>query len=622
MDYLINTFKRMTVQADASRNLKFLGQYDHEPPRTAYTNPVALKNHQATLLRSFEQYLTPDEINLITNEYRRSDVNMTSILTDFFAGDVENHDIPVDEHLINGLNAMEKAFRPPRPCLPCHINDVEHHYPYKWQVNSEPPFSTDRYFRNQLPTFGEFIESKGLEHIDKADFDRRHENQHSKSFLSQPVPPKFGFQKNTIFNWTRRWHHVIKDGFNPDRLAGLKPNDTYISMRYIFPMLLHTKTAIVKKDDPDKMRTIWGCSKPWIIADTMIYWEYIAWLKLHPGRSPMLWGFETFTGGWIRLNAILTCQYLTKSFVTLDWSRFDKRAYFSLIRLIMQRVRNFLDFSRGYVPNKDYPTTDGWDSQKEQRLERLWQWTLENLFNAPIVLPNGDVYQRTYAGIPSGLYITQLLDSWYNYTMIATMLSTCGMDPDLCLIKVQGDDSIIRLSVLVQPNLHEIFLRKLQESADFYFKSVISVDKSEIRQQLNGCEVLSYRNHNGFPYRDEIKMLAQFYHTKARDPTPSITMAQSIGFAYASCGNHFRVYELLRNIYSYYQDQGYSPNRAGLTAIFGNSPDLIDFPFELDHFPTIQEIQQFFMSTNYRSKTTDAKTWPLDYFLFSPCDSF
>jgi len=287
----------------------------------------------------------------------------------------------------------------------------------------------------------------------------------------------------------------------------------------------------------------------------------------------------------------------------------------------MYKVRTFLDFNHGYVPTINYPQHE-WSSDHATKLQRLWEWTIECLFKAEIVLPNGDMYQRRFAGIPSGLFITTPLDSWYNYTMLATLLSALGFDPRSCIIKVQGDDSIIRLCVLIPPHEHDLFLSRLIELADYYFKAVISITKSEVRNQLNGAEVLSYRHTNGLPFRDEIKMLAQFYHTKARDPTPEITMAQSIGFAYASCGNHNRVYQFLFDVYSYYAKQGYTPNRAGLTAIFGNSPDLIDFPFQLDHFPSKKEIRQYFLSTDYRNPETDKKTWPTNFFRCQPCQPF
>nr|UDL14329.1 MAG: RNA-dependent RNA polymerase [Alphapartitivirus sp.] len=618
MDYLTTLFNRVTNFMYGQRNLEYVGTY-HRPPHSVRPNELNIAKHKQVVEHAMRRYLYPHEIDFIINQTRRSEISETAILEDFFANDVDPHEVPMDEHFENGLQAMLDAFRPPQKCLPAHIYDVQHHYPYKWQVNAEAPFSTDAYFLNARPTFKTVFEriSDLYSHL-ATDWSRRYGNKKDNpSFMNDKVPAKFGPMKETVFSWTHRWQHVIKSDFTD--LAGLT-KDHYFSQRYIFPMLLHTKTAIVKKDDPNKMRTIWGCSKPWIITETQLYWEYVAWIKLNPGKTPMLWGYETFTGGWLRLNAELFTRFLKVSFVTLDWKRFDKRAYFSVMRRIMQGTRQFLDFENGYLPTKDYPDTKtNWTSERSQRIERLYLWTLENFEKAPIVLPDGSMFIRHYAGIPSGLFITQLADSWYNYTELATLLFATGFNPRACIIKVQGDDSIIRLYVLIPPDAHDSFLAKLQSLADYYFKSVISMTKSEVRNQLNGCEVLSYRHKNGMPYRDELTMLAQFYHTKARNPTPEITMSQSYGFEIAQCSNHERISLVLKDIWDYYSNKGYTPNRAGLTLVFGNSPDLTLPHFDLSHFPTRRETKQYLTTFVYHNSEQEARTWPLTHFLFPPC---
>jgi len=159
----------------------------------------------------------------------------------------------------------------------------------------------------------------------------------------------------------------------------------------------------------------------------------------------------------------------------------------------------------------------------------------------------------------------------------------------------------------------------MQQVADHLFGTIISFEKSEIRNSLNGVEVLSYRNTDGLPYRDLIKMLAQFYHTKAKDPTPEITMAQAIGFAYAACGTDYRVHRLLSEVYQYYKDQGFEPNPAGIQLTFGDSPDRPYYPIELDHFPDQNEVQRFLLATEYRDAITDERNWPRSHFLFAPC---
>nr|AFQ95555.1 polyprotein [Diuris pendunculata cryptic virus] len=621
MEYLIADFSRITHFFRDTTNLTYSGTY-HFHPRHPEVNLNAYEAHQRVLRSLMDTHLFPHEIQLITDELRRSDMTIEAILADFFANDVEYHEIPFDSHIEYGIKCMLDAFRPPKRCRPVHLLDVQHHYPYKWQVNAEPPFSTDTYFLDNLPTYRDFWNERTSsfdKYVDPEELNRRLRHRNIENLLDTKTPAKFGFLKNTVFSWTRRWHHIIKDGFTDT--TGLT-SDAYLRDRFIFPMLLHTKTAIVKKLDPNKMRTIWGVSKPWIIAETMLYWEYIAYVKQNTGATPMLWGYETFTGGWLRLNAALYTSHVRFSFLTLDWKRFDKKAYFPLIYKILLGVRDFLDFDNGYAPTVDYPDTKStWTPHKSQRLQNLWLWTIENLFNAPIVLPDGRMYKRRFAGIPSGLFITQLLDSWYNYTMLASLLSALSMNPKSCIIKVQGDDSIIRLGTLIPPSQHEAFLLKLHALADFYFKASLSLDKSEVRNSLDGCEILSYRHIRGIPYRDEITMLSQFYHTKARNPTPEIAMAQAAGFAYASCGHHRRVYNYLESVYNHYAVQGYTPNRAGLSLVFGNSPDLILPHFELDHFPTISEIQHYYTSSVYRNESQMSKIWPLDHFLYPPAET-
>jgi hypothetical protein len=624
MDYLTSLFRRITRTFSGTENLKLVGEY-HYKPTPPVVNQEAIESHQRTLRVAFKSHLFDHEIDYITSETRRSKVDLESIYADFFAGDVPPCPEPTDPKAIAALDyaldCMETAFAPPRLARPVHLHDIEHHYPFKWNVNSEVPFSTDSYFLDNRKPYADFYDphtKRWTHYVNPEVLDKRFGPNPTRDQLATLTPAKFGFMKGMIFSWTRRWHHIIKSGYTDT--TGLE-STPYFKQRFIFPMLLHTKTAIVKRNDPNKMRTIWGCSKPWIIADTIFYWELLAWMKLNPGVTPILWGYETFTGGWLRLNAALFNGYVRNSFLTIDWSRFDKRAYFWLIRRIMYRVRKYLDFSSGYVPTYAYPSHPNWDERKhEERLHRLWEWTLENLFNSNIVLSDGRMYTRDFAGIPSGLYITQLLDSWYNYASLAFLIIMMDMDPKACIIKVQGDDSVIRLAVLIPPSEHETFLNAMAEQAELFLKSKLNFEKSELRNNLNGVEVLSYRNHDGMPSRDEIAVLAIFYHTKAKNPTPSVTMAAAAGFAYASVGNNRRVYDCLKSVYSYYAEQGYTPlASAGANIVFGDSPDRPWLPFTLDHFPSISEIKQYMTGYTYRNSEQDRRTWPLTHFINAPC---
>jgi hypothetical protein len=618
MEYLTSLLSRAFSSLKVTTNFQQAGVSEHKPS-IPDVNVVAIENHQRTLRYVFRSYLTSDEYDTIVNGYKRTSLDPETITEDFFSGDIPDHPQPQDlksQLAIQGaLTDLYDAWKPPIPAQPCHLYDIQWHYPFKWQVNAEYPFSVVKSFlklRKPFSYFYDYATKSWLKYVNPADMLRRFGPEPSPAMLDSVTPAKFGYMKNLIFSFVHSWQHIIKSRFTSH--AGLKDTE-YINLRFIFPMLLHIKTAVVKSDAANKLRSIWGVSKLWIISEAMLYWEYIAWIKTNPGITPMLWGYETFTGGWFRLYRDLYVPGESVSYITIDWSRFDKRARFWLITLIFGVTRSFLDFNNGYVPTKDYPTSP----TAPDKLQALWEWTVEAFFNSPIILPDGTIWKRLFAGIPSGLFITQLMDSWVNYVMICAILRYTGYDPKQCIIKVQGDDSLIRLYFQIPYSEHNNFLLQMQQVAEHLFGTIISFEKSEIRNSLNGVEVLSYRNTDGLPYRDLIKMLAQFYHTKAKDPTPEITMAQAIGFAYAACGTDYRVHKLLSEVYQYYKDQGFKPNPAGIQLTFGDSPDRPYYPIELDHFPDQNEVQRFLLATEYQDAITDERNWPRSHFLFAPC---
>jgi hypothetical protein len=269
MDLFHSLTRKFSENFAVATNLEKVGTY-HFSPASPATHEAHILAHKRTMKHAFDRLLYSWEISHIVDDYRRSDVSQQAILADFFDGNIDQHDLIIDRHLLRGLDAMEEAFRPPRPARPTHLCDVEHHYPYRWQVNAEAPFSTDKYFLENRKLFGDFYDQKThqwKDYIDPADLERRYRHRIDTIF-DQVTPARFGFMKGTIFSWTRRWHHIIKSNFTD--LTDLNDDDYYLKHRFIFPMLLHTKTAIVKHEDPDKMRTIAGCSKPWIIENLIL----------------------------------------------------------------------------------------------------------------------------------------------------------------------------------------------------------------------------------------------------------------------------------------------------------------------------------------------------------------
>nr|UDL14402.1 MAG: putative RNA-dependent RNA polymerase [Alphapartitivirus sp.] len=561
-----------TARTNLNFNYHGLSTYAARSPPANETN---IERHKKTLLISFAQHLNVNEIEKIVSHYKRSIVTDESVLADLFNGDIRRHNIVKDDNYYRALKFTTDAFRPPQPCRPVHLMDIYDRYPFNDNVSAETPFVSDPYFKSLMP--------------------------------DKTLRMSFRNMKHIIFSFVRRWIHEIKENTIPPRSS-----HTSNTQRHIYPMLLHSKTALIETNDPNKMRTIWGASKIMILSQIMIYWSYFAYIKKHRSSTPLLWGYETLTGGWLRLNAELFHNHMQHSFVMIDWKRFDKYAEFSALRDLFRERRSFFTFTEGYEPTYNYATTKHPNpSFQERRLNNLWHWILEYYFHADLILPDGRKYQRTHAGIPSGVYTTQLDDSQYNTLMLSTIFFSLGVNFDN--LKILGDDSLARLLTCIPPNMHEQFLLSLQEKADYYFGSIISIDKSRLQNGIQHCEVLAYSNNHGLPERDPLTALATFYHTKARSPSPSYTMSAAIGYAYALPQAPQRFYNALKDVHDYYASKGYTPDAKHLLKL-GMFNEFESLPSTLT-FPTRYETRRLLHVLDYTSKQME-KFWPTDYFIW------
>jgi hypothetical protein len=564
MDELITKFASL----DISTNYRRIKPKAHHPSNVnIHINDMKVEQHKRAVLHSMIKYCYTYTIEEVLSK-RRTKTDAESVLTDFFKGDKLPHPIVRDQHYLNALDITSDAFRPDSKVRPVHLLDIQERYPFKLNVNAEAPFSTHPTFLSALPP---------------------------------NTPPKFGNMYNTVFDYTRKWIHEIKDA-------------TASFDKYLFYMQLHVKTTIVDATDPEKLRSIWGVPKPWILAQIMFHWPLFACYRRNPKKYPLLWGYETFTGGWHRLNAELFRSHLQSSFIMIDWKSFDKDVPHEGIEDVHNITGTYIDFDSGYMPTRPYPLSKGWNPHKAARLRRLYAWTLHAYKHTPIVLPDGSEWIRQFSTLPSGLYTTQYYDSFWNYIMISTILLSLGFDPKHCIIKVLGDDSIIRLYVLIPPSAHAAFFAAMQQKATHYFGSTISVEKSTMTTSLNKCEILSYMNHNGLPIRSEISLLAKLYHTPARSPTPEKTMASAIGIAFANCGHSKIVYNVCKELHDYYARQGYTPNETGLKQVLGDDP-FLGSHFSTSHFPSLYETKSLLYSTEYFNEISYNRFYPRDFFI-------
>jgi len=347
----------------------------------------------------------------------------------------------------------------------------------------------------------------------------------------------------------------------------------------------------------------------------MFIWPIQAWLMSLGNNSPLLWGFETLTGGWYRLRNYFSRFDNHNTIMTLDWSGFDRDARHSVIKDIHSDIlRPMFDFSSGYHPTHDYPTSDS-ESYSPHRLENLWNWMTNAILKTPLLMHDGSMLEFQHSGIYSGYLQTQLLDSIYNLIMIYTIMFRLGFKEHQLEIKVQGDDSVI--AILCNHTLVKDWLiPQFTYYATKYFGSKVSEQKTELHEGWDNCEVLKYRNRNGLPYRDPLALIAQLVHPE-RKKSLSALKARAIGIAYANSGSDLRVYRTCESIYEYLDTfiEG-----ADLRAL----PEQLKFIqkylrtgyFDVTRFPSFNETISRLM--DQRLPLPSKKYWPLSHFIGLP----
>lgn len=551
------------------QNLSVLENYELltrtiEPQQPHTRSDPGIEFHKKTVLHAMAKHLYTYEIEEILNMQRSDPSQLDIVYADFHEGNVPYQHINKDATYYKALNYVYDRFKPPQTYRPVHFSDVQYQYNFEWASNAEAPFTTEEHFRSQAPR-------------------REHGNIYT-----------FGNMKTLVFNESRRFLHEIKHGAQFDK--------------YLWHIQLHNRTSVTKIGDPLKIRSVSGFPRPPNIAWIMFLWPYLAWLKSSdPITSPMLWKFETNLGGWLRLNYLLFRQHIKFSIIMLDKSRFDKYYYFSIQDDIDEMFYTFIDFDHGYLPTHVYPSERQWSQTKADRLRRLYRYLCYSFRNTPTATPDGKLYRRRFAGMPSGIYNVQLYDTVYFAITDTCVLLHMGYQLEQILLrKGQGDDIITQLAVIVPPNEHQAFLTEYSRIDNQLFGSTVKPEKSDIKNGPQGAKVLGYVNNNGIPVRDTVELLSNLYHTKARRISESISMSIAVGIAYASFYTDKRVYRICKDVFEYYASQGFTLSETWLTRYYAYTG--LDFSnLDLSHFPTPQDIQQNLFSFDFQQAKNDEK---------------
>lgn len=550
------------------------------------------------------KFYTKDEVDKVL-ENRRSDSTDEALIADFFRADQPYHPIPIDEHVENAIQWVTREFEPRRPLNVVSMPDLRY-FPFTTNVSAEAPWTTPGFTfkptkrnvdaESQLPRLAD-IKGELIGVANESPFSYLRRRQ--RAGLSQNSKLNFHNLYSQMFEYNRQRIHEIGIGMK-QFWNGIIPIPYYWNT-------IHARAHVVGKDEPDKIRSVFGATKLLTMVELMFIWPLQA-SYLNGVAGKMLWGREIIRGGWRKLFDEVYTSGPHQTFMSIDWSQFDGRLLHQLIRIVHRIWRTYYDFSH-YEPTSYYPNSE---PKNKKKLERLWKWMTESILNTPILLPDGRLYQWRFNGFGSGFQQTQLMDSFCNAIMILTCLSALDVNinsPNFWA-RFQGDDSLIafleRMFQLYGPS----FLTKLSEAGEYYFNARISSKKTQISDKLTHVSVLSYFNDMGLPTRAEEDLLRHLYFPERDQDFPRLA-ASAMGLAYANSGQHKRFHRLCEYIYTKLAiEKGFEPKMSAIdwmirSHVYPSLKELREAPF-----PSILQLQAMIFTHSQRPKSAMDRQWP------------
>ncbi|UKY81259.1 RNA-dependent RNA polymerase [Steinernema ceratophorum partiti-like virus 1] len=442
-------------------------------------------------------------------------------------------------------------------------------------------------------------------------------------------PTSKGYYTNAYSQYARRVIHNIKYTglpFSEKETAQLKTVDHTISHLNRFmnshPTRLYTRNHISPVKGPWKQRPVYAVDDKFLTIESML-----AFPALVQSRKPtcaIMHGLETLRGGNVRLEEI-ACKGDYESFFTLDWSQFDQRLPHAITDTFFEDyLPSLIIVNHAYQPTYEYPaypelSTESTATKIKNLLDFLQYW----FNNMVYVTSDGYGYKRQFAGVPSGMFLTQFIDSYGNLYLIIDALIAFGC----------SDDEIRTIRLFIMGDDNSGFthwpITKLAQFVDFFesyalkrWNMKLSASKSKISILRTEIETLSYRNQFGLPRRPIDKLLAQLCYPEY-GPKPEYMSARAIGIAYAACGQDDTFHSFCRDVYNLYLDESVDvtdPTKRSniirhLPGIFRAFPEQSEI-LEFTRFPEISEIQQ--LVSYYHGELDVTPKWNLSHFTDRP----
>jgi len=432
-------------------------------------------------------------------------------------------------------------------------------------------------------------------------------------------PSSKGYFINAFLESARSLVHWIKSTGLPFRLP---PSDVPAALREFFlqrPTMLFTRNHISDRDGKLKQRPVYAVDDLFLTIESML--TFPAHVIARKTECCIMYGYETIRGANRQLDKI---AQRFKSFFTIDWSGFDQRVPWTLVKIFFtEYLPRLLIVNHGYAPTYEYPSYPDLDSTKmAHRLMNLLSFLSTWYFNMVYVTADGFAYVRRFAGVPSGLLNTQFLDSFVNlFILIDSLIEFGSTDPEIeqLLLFIMGDDN----SGFTHWNINRLddFVTFLEVYALNRYGMVLSKTKSVLTVLRNKIETLSYQCNFGMPTRPIGKLVAQLCYPE-RGPRPKYMSARAVGMAWASCGQDTTFHDFCRDVYyeflddraeidedTYLQVQSHLP---GFLRIDESVRQIISF----QKFPSIETVRSTI--SRWHGPLSFQPKWDLAHFINQP----
>lgn len=365
-------------------------------------------------------------------------------------------------------------------------------------------------------------------------------------YVCSPATRSKGRAWNKFTEYGRNVCHTIKE-FTLDPWTCVLPLKNYIIMGY-------NRFHIASVNAFAKIRLVFGVPMILLACEMQLFAGYLFMIK-HYRTSPIAYGREIYNGGMMYVNAMIPNGDVV---ICDDISGFDYHVTFWMIELVLTLIfRNYIDFTR-YWPclkegGKYFHTTQPGNSL-QRRFYNVLVIVIRWITSWKVLLPTGEFLYRRFAFLPSGMYMTNFLDSAINILMTYHVCLVLGMTvEEITFLIVLGDDltfsiprsvlNRLRLSANGFYRQFDATRRRLYNMSSGGTPRYVGTDKNQI-------VFLKYRNQKGRPIRN-LEELTAGALVRERHLKPQHHASVLVGLAYAAVATCPEYHRCLEEAYEF-----------------------------------------------------------------------